>query len=133
MLRELAGVEVEAKQVERVAEAVGAHAVPGHGWHRGPDAQVRIGRSTGQARGRLGQDSRSQALHGLERGVADKEGIPTRDEGSVTYSGAIESAATRDTDEEPSGFAERVLREAGRRGFDRAPRRAVLGDGAASI
>jgi len=48
----------------------------------------------------------------------------------VTYSAAIESAASRDTDEQPSEFAQRVTREAMRRGFDRAMRRVVLGDGA---
>ncbi len=53
-----------------------------------------------------------------------------RDAGSVSYSAAIESAATRDTDEVPSEFAQRVEREARRRGFDQAPRRVVLGDGA---
>jgi len=60
----------------------------------------------------------------------DKEGTPVRDAGSVTYSAAIESAASKDTDETPSAFAARVEREATRRGFDLAPRRAVLGDGA---
>jgi hypothetical protein len=63
----------------------------------------------------------------------DDEGIPVRDPGSVTYSAAIESAATRDTDEEVSEFAKRAAREATRRGFDNAPRRAVLGDGAVWI
>lgn len=53
-----------------------------------------------------------------------------RDEGSVSYSAAIESAAQRDLDPTPSAFAARVRREATRRGFDRAARRAVLGDGA---
>ena len=49
---------------------------------------------------------------------------------SVTYSAAIESAASRDTDQAPSEFAQRVAREAQRRGFDQAQRRVVLGDGA---
>jgi hypothetical protein len=53
-----------------------------------------------------------------------------RDPGSVSYSAAIESAARRDTDEVPSDFAQRVDREARRRGFDQARRRVVLGDGA---
>ena len=60
----------------------------------------------------------------------DAAGTPVRDAGSVSYSAAIESAAQRDTDELPSEFAARVEREATRRGFDRAARRAVLGDGA---
>ena len=60
----------------------------------------------------------------------DDDGTPVRDEGSISYSAAIESAASRDTDEAPSAFAQRVEREARRRGFDRAERRVILGDGA---
>ena len=60
----------------------------------------------------------------------DEDGTPVRDTGSISYSAAIESAAQTDTDETPSAFAARVEREATRRGFDRAARRAVLGDGA---
>ena len=60
----------------------------------------------------------------------DAAGAPVRDAGSVTYSAAIESAAQRDTDAAPSEFAARVEREVGRRGFARAARRVVLGDGA---
>jgi hypothetical protein len=47
----------------------------------------------------------------------DEEGMPVRDEGSVTYSAAIESAASRDTDKELSEFAQRVERETQRRRF----------------
>ena len=54
--------------------------------------------------------------------------MPIRDQGSVTYSAAIESAAAPDTGAARSEFAERVLREATRRGFDRASRRVILGD-----
>jgi hypothetical protein len=50
--------------------------------------------------------------------------------GSVNYSAAIECAATRNTDDVRSPFAQRVDREAQRRGFDQARRRVVLGDGA---
>ena len=53
-----------------------------------------------------------------------------RDAGSISYSAAIESAAQKDTDATPSEFAARVEREATRRGFERAARQAVLGDGA---
>lgn len=61
----------------------------------------------------------------------DKEGRPVRDEGSVTYSAAIESAASDSAEDAP--FAQRVLREATRRGFDQAERRVVLGDSAVWI
>ena len=56
-----------------------------------------------------------------------------RDPGSITYSAAIESAAASDTSPDRSDFAERVLREATRRGFPEASRCAVLGDGSAWI
>ena len=63
----------------------------------------------------------------------DEEGKPVRDPGSITYSAAIESAATRDTGPDLSDFAARVQREASRRGFPEAPRQAVLGDGSTWI
>ncbi len=60
----------------------------------------------------------------------DANGHPVRDHGSVTYSAAIERAATADTDTQPAPFIQRVRREATRRGFDLAPRRVIVGDGA---
>jgi len=60
----------------------------------------------------------------------DAENRPVRDPGSVTYTAAIESAATLDTDEIPSAFTQRALREAARRRFTQADRSVVLGDGA---
>jgi hypothetical protein len=63
----------------------------------------------------------------------DEEGKPMRDPGSVTYSAAIESAATVDTSLQRSDLAERVLRETTRRGFTEAPRCVLLGDGSAWI
>ena len=58
---------------------------------------------------------------------------PVRDPGSVSYSAAIERAATTDLQQSLSNFALRVQRESTRRGFDSASRRVVLGDGAAWI
>jgi len=60
----------------------------------------------------------------------DSQNRPGRDEGSVSYTAAIESAATLDTDEVPAEFTLRVLREATRRRFTEAPRQAEIGDGA---
>src|SRR5437899_11305308 len=57
----------------------------------------------------------------------DEEGTPIRDEGSVTYSAALESASALDTAAERSPFAHRVWSEATRRRFCHAPRRVVLG------
>ena len=53
-----------------------------------------------------------------------------RDPDSGSYTAAIETAASRDTDREPSPFAQRVCREAERRRFADAERRVILGDGA---
>ena len=63
----------------------------------------------------------------------DEEDRPVRDPGSVSYTAAIESAASRDTDPDPSAFARRMRREAERRGFTLARRRVILGDGASWI
>ena len=50
--------------------------------------------------------------------------------GTSRRSAAIYSAASRDTDAEPSAFAARLWREARRSGFARARVKVVLGDGA---
>src|SRR5438270_449483 len=63
----------------------------------------------------------------------DREGKPVRDPGSISYSSAIESAATPDTSPHLSDFAARVQREASRRGFTEALRQVLLGDGATWI
>ncbi len=59
-----------------------------------------------------------------------RNGSPVRDPGSSTYNAAIETIATHDTDKEPAPFAQRILREAERRGFNDASRQVVIGDGA---
>jgi hypothetical protein len=48
----------------------------------------------------------------------------------IRRSATIERATQRDTDKTPSEFAARVEHEATRHAFERAARRAVLGDGA---
>ena len=146
-LRELAGVEVSAKQVERVAEALGSEiaaderqsvekTVPpaptlylgmdGTGVPmRAPELAGRMGKQTdGSAKTR---EAKLVTLWTAES--RDQEGKPIRDPGSISYAAAIESAATLDTSPELSDFAARVLREATRRSFAEATRRVVLGDG----
>ena len=148
---ELAGVEVSGKQVERAAEALGAEiAVDEHQQvekmgevaptmylgmdgtgvpMRAPEVADRVGKQAdGSAKTR---EAKIVTLWTAE--ARDKEGKPMRDAGSVTYSAAIESAATLDTSPKLSAFAERVLREATRRGFPEAPRQVVLGDGSTWI
>ena len=151
LLHELAGVEVSAKQVERVAEGLGAEiavderqpaenrspAAPtmylgmdGTGVPmRAPEVADRAGKQAdGSAKTR---EAKVVTLWTAES--RDKQGKPTRDPGSITYSAAIESAATQDTSPELSDFAARVLREATRRGFTEATRQVVLGDGSTWI
>lgn len=151
LLRELAGVNVPTKQVERAAEALGCEiAQDERQVVEPPPAGERVAPTLYLGMDGTGVPMRASELQGREgkqpdgtsksREVKlctvwsaegrDDEGTPVRDPGSVSYSAAIESAAQRDTDEAPSEFAARVEREATRRGFERAPRRAVLGDGA---
>ncbi len=150
LLRELAGVEVSAKHVERAAEALGREAAQDERCVVEPPHHVEVPSTLYLGLDGTGVPMRGSELEGREgkqpdgtsktREVKlvtvwsaegrDEEGTPVRDTGSVSYSAAIESAATRDTDTIPSKFAQRVGREALRRGFDHAQRRVVLGDGA---
>jgi len=63
----------------------------------------------------------------------DGAGGPMRDPGSITYTAAIESAAALDTSPPRSDLAQRVWREAARRGCTEAARCVVLGDGSLGI
>jgi len=148
LMRELTGVPVDAKQVERTAEALGREIAedertvvepsgpPAPTMYLGLDG-TGVPMRAAELVGRQGKQPDGAAKTREVKLVTvwtaegrDDDGTPVRDAGSVTYSAAIESAATRDTDEVPSEFAQRVTREARRRGFDQAQRRAVLGDGA---
>ena len=151
LLAELAGVDLPTKHVERAAEALGREVAEDERRVVEPPAADEPVAPTLY----LGMDGTGVPLRKEElvdragkqpdgsaktREVKlctvwsaegrDEEGTPVRDEGSISYSAAIESAAQKDTDEVPSEFAARVEREATRRGFERAARRAVLGDGA---
>jgi hypothetical protein len=151
LMRELAGVPVTSKQVERTAEALGREIAederamvepsvpPAPTMYLGLDG-TGVPLRAAELVGRPGKQPDGSAKTREVKLVTvwtaegrDHEGTPVRDAGSVTYSAALESAATRDTDAAPSEFAQRVQREARRRGFDQAPRQAVLGDGAAWI
>jgi hypothetical protein len=151
LLHELAGVEVSAKQVERAAEALGAEiandergCVEKMGevaptMYLGMDG-TGVPMRAAEVAGRTGKQSDGSAKTREAKVVTvwtaesrDKEGTPMRDAGSVTYSAAIESAATADTSPDRSDFAERVLREATRRSFTQASRCVVLGDGSSWI
>jgi len=151
LLHELAGVEVSISQVQRAAEALGEEIAD--------DERVCVDRvgevaptmylgmdGTGvpmrpsEVAGRAGKQPDGSAKTREAKVVTvwtaesrDEEDTPVRDPGSITYSAAIESAAALDTSLNRSDLAERVLREATRRGFTEASRCAVLGDGSAWI
>ncbi len=152
LLAQLAGLRVNAKQVERVAESVGREMAADEERTvepaaEAPAATVYLGMDgTGvplraaELEGRAGKQPDGSAKTREVKlctvwtaETRDQEGRPARDEGSVSYSAAIESAASRDTDRLPSPFARRVLRETERRGFEQAQRQVILGDGAVWI
>jgi hypothetical protein len=148
LLNELAGLHVVAKQVDRTAESLGAEVAEDERSHVNPVPSSEIAPTLYLGLDGTGIPVRPKELEGRrgkqQDGSAktrevklctiwsaesrDEEDVPSRDKGSVSYSAAIESAAAPDTADQRSEFAERVLREATRRGFDRAARRAILGD-----
>ena len=151
LLRELAGVEVSVKQVERAAEALGAEiatderqcvekmgevAPTSYLGMDGTGVPMRAAEVAGRAGKQPDGSAKTREAKLVTIWTAeshDAEGKPMRDPGSVTYSAAIESAATADTSPDRSDFAERVLRESTRRGFTEASQCVVLGDGSAWI
>ena len=145
-LGELAGIVVRTKEVERVAEAIGAQVeaaalperdaaltgkvVPLKGV---PKLYIAID-GTGvpmvpqETRGRPGKDETGQAKTRegklgcvFTQTSLDDRGRPVRDEASTTYVGAIETA---------EAFGGRIYTEAVRRGVTYAAQVIVLGDGA---
>lgn len=150
LLYELGEVSVDTKHVERTAEAIGSEIAADERTHvepcmcnetpgtmylgmDGTGIPMRTAELAGRSGKQLDGSAKSREVKLCTVFTADKRddaGRAVRDEGSVSYSAAIESAAMRDTDEKLSEFAERVSREALRRGFDQAKRRVVIGDGA---
>lgn len=150
LLKDLAGISVPTRQVERYAERLGeeaarferevAEAPAGslpETMYLGQDGtgvpmrrEELAGRPGKQADG--SSKTREMKVCAIWTADArDRHGRPTRDEGSITYTAAIERAETRATDKLLAPFAQRVEREAKRRGFDEAGRRVAIGDGAA--
>ena len=149
LLQELAAITVDVKQVEREAESLGREIDQDERSSIEPTTLVQaptmylgmdgtgIPMRLSELEGRVGKQADGSAKTREVKLVTvwtaetrDDKGCPTRDEGSVTYSAAIESAAQLDTNEKLSQFAERVKREAKRRNFDKAKRQVVIGDGA---
>jgi len=147
LLHELAGVEVSTSQVQRAAEALGSEIAADERagvekmgevaatMYLGMDG-TSVPMRPSEVAGRVGKQPDGSAKTREAKVVTvwsaesrDQEGKPVRDPGSITYSASIESAAALDTSPKRSDLAERVLREATRRGFTEALRCAVLGDG----
>jgi hypothetical protein len=147
-MKVLAGLEVTAKSVERVAEAIGADIAAGEQRAIGKavqlDLPVIVGEpipilyvqmdGTGVAvvkketEGRKGKaDGQPAHTREVKLGCVftqtkwDKEGYPIRDPDSTTYTGAIETAEE---------FGKRLYLEAWNRGWNRAQKKVVIADGA---
>ena len=150
MLLRVAGVSVDAKRVERSAKALGgklsareavedeaaaeAAAETAYCCLDGTGVPVLPGERSGAGRGVEGEPAKTReakvATFHTAEGRDKSTGLPRRDEGSVRVSAAIESAASRDADPQPSPFGQRVWRGAKRFGFANATRRVAIGDGA---
>ena len=75
------------------------------------------------------REAKVAVFHTAER-KDPKTGLPERDAGSARHTAAIDSAASKDVDAEPSAFARRLRRAAERFGFAAAKRQVVVADGA---
>ncbi len=150
LLHELAAVDVDPKRVEREAERLGAEIASDEKSFQQPTDLRPLARTLYMAVDGTGVPMHHSELvdrHGKQPDgsaktreaklcaiwtaeARDDHGRPVRDLGSVSYTAAIETAASPDASPNDSPFAERVLREAHRRRFDEAQRRVLLGDGA---
>ena len=139
-LKELAGLEVTAKQVERISEQTGQQA---ESWQAGRPDKIILLKSipklyitydgTGvpvvprETEGRTGKQNPQAKTREAKLGCVftqttlDEQDQPLRDENSTSYVGAIETA---------EAFGVRIYTEAVRRGLDHAQLVVVLGDGA---
>ena len=143
----LAGLEVTTKAVERVAEAIGADIGSREQEEIEQAMQLELPMAVGQAvpvmyvemdgtgvpvvpeetQGRVGKRE-GQRAHTREvklgcvftQTTVDNEGQPVRDHDSTTYTGAIEPAAE---------FSRRLYSAAWQRGWSRAKKKVVIGDG----
>jgi len=151
LLHELAGVKVSISQVQRAAETLGeaiaadervcvdrmGEIAPtmylGMDGTGVPMRPAEVADRAGKQPDGSAKTREAKVVTVWTAEARDEAGKPVRDPGSITYSAAIESAAVVDTSLKRSDLAERVLREATRRGFTEAPRCAVLGDGSSWI
>lgn len=133
-------MSVHPKRVERSAEALGAAVAEDEKQHAAPLASgpppptlclgldgTGIPMRPTELRGRAGKQPDGSAKT-REVKLCVIWSAESRDEGSVSYTAALESAASPDTAPQRSAFSERVLREIQRRQFFEASRTAVLAD-----
>src|SRR5467141_1446085 len=147
-MKVLAGLEVTTKSVERTAEAIGADIAQREQAEIQKALQLELPVVAGEAIpflyvqmdgtgipvvkketvGRQGKtEGRPAHTREVKFGCAftqttwDKEGYPIRDPASTTYTGAIENAEE---------FGKRIYLEAWNRGWNRAEKKVVIGDGA---
>jgi len=144
-LKELAELEVTAKQVERISEQMGQQAKSWQAppWQPSGSDKLVLLKSisklyiaydgTGvpvvprESEGRAGKQTPQAKTREAKLGCVftqttlDQQGQPLRDENSTSYVGAIETA---------EAFGLRIYAEAARRGLEHAQRVIVLGDGA---
>ena len=144
----LAGLQVTTKSVERTAEAIGADIVQREQEETQKALQLDLPVIAGapipilyvqmdgtgvpvvkkETAGRQGK-TEGQPAHTREAKLGcvftqttwDKEGYAIRDPDSTTYTGALETAVE---------FGKRIYREALKRGWSRAKKKVVIGDGA---
>jgi hypothetical protein len=144
----LAGLKVTTKAVERQAEAIGSDIAVEERAEReralqlelptlsGPSIPVLyiemdgtgVPMVTAEVKARIGKIAGERArTREAKLGCVftqthiDKKGRPVRDEASTTYTGAIETAEE---------FGKRICLEAWKRGWNRAKKKVVIGDGA---
>jgi len=143
----LAGLEVTSKAVERQAEALGAQIAAQEQATLQPGLQLPLPQVGGPAipvlyvemdgtgvpvvsaetEGRPGKQSPQARTREVKLGcvftqtTVDARGRPRREEGSTTYTGGIETAEV---------FGRRICVEAYQRGWNRARKKVVIGDGA---
>ncbi len=147
-LQVLAGLEVTAKSVERTAETLGAEMVQREQKENEQALQLPLPTVTGEPipilyvqmdgtgipvvkketlgrQGKIaGQPARTRQVKlgcVFTQATWAKDGYPIRDPDSTTYTGGIETAEE---------FGRRLYREAWKRGWSRAQKQAVIGDGA---
>ena len=148
-LQLLAGLEVTTKAVERQAEALGADIAAQEQEQAAFQSNLQLPLPQGagaeipalyvemdgtgvpvvsaDSEGRAGKQGAQARTREVKLGcvftqtTVDEHGRPRREEGSTTYTGGIETA---------EAFGRRICREAYQRGWSRARKKVVIGDGA---